>query len=327
LAVHCPERVVGLILVDAFACLRAYPDYEIGFSDEELDERRAFFKSSWGTGASIGLVSVSLAADDHAREQFARCEQMSATPSALVDAMDVQNAIDVRDLLGEVAVPTLVVHSATNAVVPVVHGRYLAEHIPGARYVEVEADEVFEWTTGGATAEVAEFVTGTRVAAHARRSLQVVLFVDIVDSTNWAATMGDDAWRDLLSDFRSVVRRELNRFEGREVNTRGDDFFAVIESPPVAVETARAIRSGAATLGLQVRCGLHLGEVEHYGDDFTGLTVHIGARIAALAQPDEILVSETMRDALVGPDVALVTTGRHDLKGVPGHWQLFAVAD
>ena len=210
---------------------------------------------------------------------------------------------------------------------PVVHGRYLAEHIPGARYAEVEADEVFEWTTGGVTDEVAEFVTGTRAAAHAHRSLQVVLFVDIANSTNRAATMGDDAWRDLLSDFRSLVRRELDRFEGREVNTRGDDFFAVIGSPSVAVETARAIRSGAAALGLRVRCGLHLGELEHHGDDFTGVAVHIGARIAAIAQPDDILVSQTMRDALVGSDVPLVNRGTQDLRAVPGHWQVFAVAD
>ena len=327
LAVHCPERVSGLILVDAFACMRSHPDYEIGFSDAELAERRAFLESSWGTGASIEMLSASLAADEHVREQWARYERMSATPSAIVDAFDVMNAIDVRDLLGEIAVPTLVVHSATNAVVPVVHGRYLAEHIPGARYAEVEADEVFEWTTGGVTEEVAEFVTGTRAAAHAHRSLQVVVFVDIANSTNRAATMGDDAWRDLLSDFRSLVRRELDRFEGREVNTRGDDFFAVIGSPSVAVETARAIRSGAAALGLRVRCGLHLGEVEHHGDDFTGVAVHIGARIAAVAQPDEILVSQTMRDALVGSDMPLVNRGTQDLRGVPGHWQLFAVGD
>src|SRR5262249_51078640 len=163
-----------------------------------------------------------------------------------------------------------------------------------------QPDEVFEWTTGGATGEVAEFLTGTRTAAHVHRSLQVVLFADIAESTSRVVAMGDDAWRDLLSDFRSLVRTELDRYDGREVSTRGDDFFAVVGSPSVAVEIARAIKSAAATLGLRVRCGVHLGEVEHHGDDFTGIAVHIAARIVAVAQPDEILVNQTVRDALIG---------------------------
>jgi len=208
-----------------------------------------------------------------------------------------------------------------------VHGRYLADHIAGARYVEVEADEVLEWTTGGVTGEVAEFLTGTRTAAHVHRSLQVVLFADIVDSTNRVVAMGDDAWRDLLSDFRSLVRTELDRYDGREVSTRGDDFFAVVGSPSVAVEIARAIKSAAATLGLRVRCGIHLGEVEHHGDDFTGIAVHIAARIVGFAQADEILVSQTVRDALIGSGVVLASRGAQELKGVPDHWHLFALED
>ena len=172
---------------------------------------------------------------------------------------------------------------------------------------------------------MAEFLTGSRAGAHIERSLQVVLFADIADSTVRAATMGDDAWRDLLSDFRRVVRLALDRYGAREVNTRGDDFFAVVASPSVAVEMAREIRSQAALLDLEVRSGLHLGEVEHQGDDFAGLAVHIGARIAALAKPGEILVSQTVRDALVGSETDLTTRGTEILKGVPGEWQIFAV--
>jgi class 3 adenylate cyclase len=243
----------------------------------------------------------------------------------MVNAFDVMSSLDVRDLLSEVTVPTLVVHSATNGIVPVAHGRYLASHIPGAKYVEVDADEVFEWTTGGVTGEVAEFLTGTRTAAHVHRSLQVVLFADVVDSTNQLVAMGDDAWRDLLSDFRSLVRRELDRYDGREVSTRGDDVFAVVGSPSVAVEIARAIKTAAGTLGLRVRCGIHLGEVEHHGNDFTGIAVHIAARIVGVAQPDEILVSQTVRDALIGSGVVLTSRGVHELKGVPDHWHLFAL--
>jgi pimeloyl-ACP methyl ester carboxylesterase len=325
LAVHHPTRVDGLILVDSFARIRADVGYDIGFSDAEIAERRAVFHAAWGTGASIELVAPSLASDEHMREQWARYERLSCTPTAMVNSLDVMTSIDVRSLLSEIAVPTLVVHSATNVVVPVVHGRFLAEHIPGARYVEVETDEVFEWTTGGVTDEVAEFVTGTRTAAHVHRSLQVLLFADIVESTNRAAAMGDDPWRDLLSDFRNLVRTQLDRYGGREISTRGDDFFAVAGSPSVAVEIARAIKSAAATLGLQVRCGIHLGEVEQHGGDFTGIAVHIAARIAARAEPDEILVSQTVRDALIGSGVVLASRGAHDLKGVPDQWHLFAL--
>ena len=201
------------------------------------------------------------------------------------------------------------------------------ERVRCSRLGRCTADEVFEWTTGGVTGEVAEFLTGTRTAAHVHRSLQVVLFADVAESTSRVVAMGDDAWRDLLSDFRSLVRTELDRYDGREVSTRGDDFFAVVGSPSVAVEIARAIKSSAATLGLRVRCGVHLGEVEHHGDDFTGIAVHIAARIVAVAQPDEILVNQTVRDALIGSGVVLASRGAHALKGVPGHWQLFALED
>jgi pimeloyl-ACP methyl ester carboxylesterase len=324
LAVHCPERVEGLILNDATACFRRRPGYEIGLAEPEMAEQRAFLQSRWGTGATIGILAPSMAGDERLVEEWARYERQVATPSSIVAAFDVAAAIDVRDLLPRVAAPTLVLHSATNGLLPVTHGRYLAEHIPGAQYVEVADDMALEWKAGS-FADLAEFLTGSRAAAHVERSLQVLLFTDIVDSTNRAAAMGDNAWRDLLSDFRGAVRIVLERYDAREVSTRGDDFFAVVGSPSVAVEVARSIRQGAAALGLDVRSGLHLGEVEQQAGDFAGLAVHIGARIQALAEPREILVSRTVRDALIGSNITWASRGHHHLKGVPGEWQLFAV--
>jgi pimeloyl-ACP methyl ester carboxylesterase len=325
LAVHYPTRVNGLVLVDAYACVPARPGYDLGWTEAAIAERRELFRSVWGTGAGIALLAPSLAGDDRLRDEWARYERVSATPNSFLAHYDLSLTLDVRGLLGEIAVPTLVVHSATNPVIPIVFGRYLAANIAGARFVEVTSDSPLEWTTGGIAGEVAEFLTGSRAGAHVERSLQVVLFADIAESTVRAAAMGDDAWRDLLGDFRRVVRRALDRYGAREVNTRGDDFFAVVASPSVAIEIAREIRSQAAVLDLEVRTGLHLGEVEQQGDDFAGLAVHIGARIAALAKPGEILVSQTVRDALIGSETDLTKRGTEVLKGVPGEWQIFAV--
>jgi class 3 adenylate cyclase len=324
LAVHRPEPVEGLLLYDATACLQARPGYEIGLAAPELAEQRAFFQSRWGTGVTIGALAPSMAGDERLVEEWARYERQVATPSSIVVGSDVLVAIDVRDLLPRVSVPTLVLHSATNGLVPVTHGRYLAEHIPGAQYVEVADDIAFEWRAGS-VGDVAEFLTGSRATAQVERSLQVLLFTDIADSTKRAAAMGDNAWRDLLSDFRRTVRTVLERYDAHGVDTRGDDFFAVVGSPSVGVEVARAIRHEAAALGLDVHSGLHLGEVEQQANDFAGLAVHISARIQALAGPGEILVSQTMRDALIGSNISWTSRGHHHLKGVPGEWQLFAI--
>lgn len=327
LAVHYPSRLDGLILNDASACFRACTGYEIGFTDAERAERRAFLQELWGAGASIMLLAPSVADDERMLEEWARYERMMATPNSALVAFDVAADLDVRSLLSQVSVRTLVIHSTANGLTPVSHGRYLAEHIKGARYIEVEVDPAFEFAGGGILGDIAEFLTGSRAAAHIERSLQVVLFADIVGSTNRAATIGDVAWHDLLLEFRSMVRSVLDRYEGREVNTRGDDFFVVVRSPSVAVEIARAIRANALRLDLEMRSGLHLGEIEQQGNDFAGLAVHIGARIAALAQPAEILVSQTVRDALVGSELKWTSRGTHELKGVPDEWRTYAVAN
>jgi pimeloyl-ACP methyl ester carboxylesterase len=325
LAVHYPERVTGLVLDNAWAWTRARPGNEIGYSDAEIAEGRRYFGSIWGTGATIDLFGGRYAADERVREECARFERMCATPSSFIARFDVTTQFDVRDLLSAVAVPTLVVHWTRHTTVPVSHARYLAKHIAAARLIEVDAEPIVQLDNPELRGDISEFLTGTREHAHIERSLVVVLFTDIAGSTDQIAATGDETWLRTLGEFRGLVRKILDRYSGREVNTRGDDFFAVVSTPSVAVEIAQTIRSEVASLGLSVRTGIHLGEVERQGDDYAGLTVHVGARIAALAQPNEILISQAVRDALLGSALEWSDRGAQHLKGVPNEWQIFAI--
>jgi pimeloyl-ACP methyl ester carboxylesterase len=326
LAVNCPERVDGLILYGASACLRERRGYDIGVSEADVTALREVFRTRWGTGMTAGFLASSLASDERLVEEWARYERMMATPNAIVALFDAVAKLDVRDLLPKVTTPALVIQPAVDGLFPASHGRYLAEHIPAANLTEVDADHTVSYMSANVLGDLAEFLTGSRAAAHSERSLQVVLFTDVVGSTERAAALGDDTWRDLLTQFRTMVRSVLGRYEAQEVNTRGDDFFAVAASPSIAVEIGRAVRAEAASLGLDVRTGLHLGEIERQGNDYAGLAVHIGARIAALARAGEILVSQTVRDALAGSGIEWVDRGVHVLKGVPDEWRTYAVA-
>lgn len=327
LAVHCPDRVDGLILYGASSCFRECPGYDIGLAEPDLSALREVFRTRWGTGMTTGFLASSLASDARLVDEWARYERMMATPNSILTFFDTVSRFDVRDLLPQVTTRALVIQPATDGLIPASHGRHLAQHISGARLIEVDADHTLSYMAVEVLGELAEFLTGTRAAAHTERSLQVVLFTDVAGSTERAAALGDSGWRHLLSEFRTVVRAVLDRYEAQEVNTRGDDFFVVAASPSVAVEIARTIRSEAAALGLAVRTGLHLGEIERQGDDYAGLAVHIGARISALAAPGEILVSQTVRDALVGSGVEWTSRGVQVLKGVPDEWRTYAVAN
>lgn len=327
LAVHCPERIGGLILYGASCCYRQHPGYEVGVAEPDVAALRDVFRSSWGTGMTTSFLATSLASDPRLVDEWARYERLMATPNSILAFFDAVAKLDTRDLLPLVSTRTLVVQPARDGLFPASHGRHLAQRIPGARLVEVDADHSLSYVTPLVLGELAEFLTGTRAAAYTERLLKVVLFTDVVGSTERAAELGDSSWRQLLSEFRTVVRAVLDRYEAQEVNTRGDDFFVVAASPSVAIETARAIRSEATALGLDLRTGLHLGEVERQGDDYAGLAVHIGSRIAALAMPGEILVSQTVRDALVGSGVEWSARGTHLLKGVPDEWRTYAVAN
>jgi class 3 adenylate cyclase len=323
-----PERVSALVLWATFARLAWAPDYPIGIEVEEAEAALDQLEESWGHGRVMPLISTQDAPDDEAtRRRFARFERSSATPAMAAAANRFGLYIDAREALGAISAPTLVIHRTGDPLVNVVHGRYLAEHIRGARYSEYPGD-FHESATGKdeeVLDEIEEFLTGTRQEREIDRVLKTIMFTDIVGSTERAATMGDRRWHEALDAHDSAVRDELERFHGDEVKTIGDGFLAAFDGPARAIRCAQAITDKASGLGLEVRAGLHTGECEARGDDLAGIAVHIGARVGSLAGPGEVLVTSTVRDLVTGSGVEFDDRGRHELKGVPGDWQLLAV--
>jgi class 3 adenylate cyclase len=318
------------VLWGTFARIRVAPDYDIGVPDELLAEFFPLLRELWGTGQALRFFTQHSPDDPDTNRFLARYERNACSPAMMVEVMQKNAAIDVRGALPAISAPTLVVHRDDDPMVPVAAGRYLADHIDGARIAVLPGD----WHTNGSVGGeddlldvVEEFLTGDRPTrvAEIDRVLATVLFTDIVGSTEHAAALGDRKWRDVLDRFRHAVRRELDQHRGREVNTRGDDFFATFDGPGRAVRCAGAIGVAARPLGLQVRAGLHTGEVELQGDDVAGMAVHIGARVCGLAGADEVLVTSTVRDLVVGSGIEFMDRGRHELKGVPGDWQVLAV--
>ena len=242
--------------------------------------------------------------------------------------MPLMTEMDVRALLPTIRVPTLVVHHADGVVISPAKGKYIAEHIPGAKYVELPGRNLYHLVEPWRESfqEIAEFLTGHQAEVADDRVLATVLFTDIVDSTRRAAEIGDRDWHALLDAHDAVVRAQLRRFRGREVNTSGDGFLATFDGPQRAIRCAMAIRDAVQALGIEVRAGLHTGECEIRGDDIGGIAVHIGARVSALAGPNDVLVSSTLRDLVIGSGLEFDDRGAHQLKGVPGEWHLFAVA-
>jgi len=240
---------------------------------------------------------------------------------------EVLSASDVRNTLARISAPTLIILREDAVFVGAGHGRYLADHIPGARLVELPGADSLHWIgdTAQMLDEIEEFVTGVRGGSDAERVLTTIVFTDIVGSTQRAAALGDDRWHALLDNHDNVVRHQLERFGGREVNTVGDGFVAMFTSPSVAIECADALVDAARPLGIEIRVGIHAGEVEVRGDDIAGMAVHIGARVSALAGPSEVLVSSTVREIVTGSRRQFVERGEYDLKGVPGRWRVHAL--
>jgi class 3 adenylate cyclase len=321
-----PERTRGLVLVATYARITACPDYPIGMPTEQLYESVRYLEPGWGTGVGLGGWAPSVAKDPAAREFFSRMQRLGASPGAAMALMSSYMDIDVRPALPLVHAPTLVLHRTGDLMVPVSHGRYLAEHIDGARLVELPGTDHFWWTEDAdqILGEAEEFLTGTRSALEADRVLASVLFTDIVDSTRRAVELGDREWRLLLNRHDSLAEREVTRYGGRVIKTTGDGVLATFDGPARSVRCAQALNDGAQTLGIVLRAGVHTGEVELRGDDIAGLGVNIASRIEALAQPGEILVSRTVTDLVAGSGLDFDDRGEHDLKGVPGRWQLYA---
>ena len=321
-----PERTRGLVLVATYARITACPDYPIGMPTQQLYESVHYLEPGWGTGVGLGAWAPSVANDPIARQFFARLQRLAASPGAAMALMSSYMDIDVRPALPLVHIPTLVMHRTGDRMVAVAHGHYLAEHIDGARLVELQGTDHFWWTEDADQIldEVEEFLTGVRSVPSADRVLASVMFTDIVDSTRRAVELGDREWRLLLNRHDALAERQVKRHGGRLVKMTGDGVLATFDGPARSVRCARAISDGAQALGVEVRAGVHTGEVELRGDDIAGLGVNIASRIEALAQPGEVLVSRTVTDLVAGSGLEFEDRGEYDLKGVPGRWQLFA---
>lgn len=322
-----PDRTAAMVIIGTYARVAWAPDYTFGTKPDVWCALLERMEQGWGKGVLLSAFAQSLATDASAREWWARYQRQASSPGAAVAVMRMVYEIDARPILPAIRVPTLILHRTDDRLVPVEHARYLARHIPGAKYVELPGKDHFYWA-GDADAyldQIEEFLTGERRAGESDRVLATVLFADIAGSTERAAQLGDSRWHELLDGFYGVARRQLERFRGREVDTAGDGFFAAFDGPARAIRCAAAIGSGVRSLGLEVRAGVHTGECEVMGAKIGGIAVHIGARVAGQASPGEVLVSGTVKDLVAGSGISFNDRGAHALKGVPGEWHLYAV--
>jgi class 3 adenylate cyclase len=323
-----PERTRGLILCGAEVKEETTDDWPWGESTREefeaaMDTERVV--SRWGKGSGADLFAPSRKGDPQLREQFGRLQVQSATPHDAIAFMRMAFEIDVRHVVPSVSAPTLIVHRVGDKICSVENARWLARHIEGARYVELPGEDHIPWIDGDDILdEIQEFLTGVREPATPDRMLATVLFTDIVGSTDRAGDLGDRRWRDLLERHNEVVRRDLARFRGVEIDTAGDGFFATFDGPARAIRCASSIVESVRSVGLDVRSGLHTGECELSGTSVRGIAVHTGARVASLASPGEVLVSSTVKDLVAGSGIEFTDRGVHELKGIPGEWRLYA---
>jgi pimeloyl-ACP methyl ester carboxylesterase len=327
LAATYPKLVSSLILADASACRLRHPDYPWGIPQEYFETYAAGVQEGFGTDRWIPVFAPSRMDDRAFREWYARYVRLTMGPGD--QNAGWQNLLlrnDLRPILPGIRQPTLVLHRADNGYIRVGNGRYLGEHIPNAKYVEVPGSDhlFYVGETEMMLNEIQEFLTGGREIQEHDRVLATILFADIVDSTQRAAELGDRRWREMLEAYYDVARRETARFRGREVDTAGDGYFASFDGPARAVRSACAIRDGVLGLDIQIRAGLHTGECERIGDKLGGIAVHIGARVAGHAGPSEVLVSSTVKDLVAGSGLEFEERGAYRLKGVPGEWRLYA---
>jgi class 3 adenylate cyclase len=324
-----PERTSALVLYEAMPRMSAAPDYEWPLTREEREPLIEELGADWGSGQRVLSITSGGANNERFKEWAGKLERLAASPGAAVAFFRMQSDVDVRPLLPSIQAPTLVMHRVDDPVIDIRHARYLAEHIPHARLRELpgssslpfgpDQDEVVD--------DIEEFLTGARHAPDPERILATVMFSDIVDSTTRAAEMGDRRWRAVLESMDGAIGSELARHRGQVVKTMGDGLLATFDGPARAIRCATSIRDGARSqFGLDIRSGLHTGEIELIGDDVGGIAVHIGARVSANAAPGEVLVSGTVKDLVVGSGLTFEDRGERRLKGVPGSWRLWAVA-
>ncbi|MGO8849807.1 alpha/beta fold hydrolase [Mycobacterium sp.] len=333
LAADYPERVSSLVIINGAARTLYAPDYPMGAQLDTLDPYTtvAVDPDAVDQGFDmLGIIAPSVARDDAFRAWWDTAGNRAASPSMARAMITAIRHADVRDTLVRITAPTLILHRTDSGFTPVAHGHHLAEHIAGSHFVALPGEDTLYWVgnTGPMLDEIEEFITGMRGGSDAERLLTTIVFTDIVGSTERAALLGDHRWRDLLDNHDTIVRHELQRFGGREVNTAGDGFVATFSSPSSAIACADALVDAVRVLSIEVRVGIHAGEVEVRGalkSDVAGMAVHIGARVAAHAGPSEVLVSSTVRDIVTGSRHRFADRGETALKGVPGRWQLCAL--
>jgi class 3 adenylate cyclase len=332
LAAQHPERIGALIMYASVARTSWAPDYDWALTVEQREALNDANAEAWGRVENpvLRALAPSVADDPAMRDWFARLQRLSASPTEARMLFGTVAGLDVREALPRIRVPAMVMHRRGDQAWDIRHSRYLAEKIPGARYVELDGVDSLPFVGDfePLIAEVEEFLTGGRSGGGLARALLTVMFTDIVDATAHAAGLGDARWRDLLAHHDELVRQELARYGGREVKTVGDGFLAVFDGPPSpALRCGLAITRAARELGIEVRIGMHTGECELIGSDVGGMAVHIAARVNGLARPGQVLVSGTVFGTVVGGPFQFTDLGMHELKGVPGRWPLFALDD
>jgi pimeloyl-ACP methyl ester carboxylesterase len=323
-----PERTEGLVLTGCYVKRIRSEGYPWAPTWEDRLVEIAETERSWGDPSTVDYLAPSRAHDLAFRSWLQRYMRLSASPRAAAALMMMNSHIDVTTVLPSIRVPSLLLYRVDDPDVNIKEGRYIASKIPAAKLVELPGADHFFWAGDSEPLlqEIEEFVTGHRGAGDAERVLATVLFTDIVSSTELASSLGDRVWRDLLERHNIMIRAELDRWRGREVETAGDGFLATFDGPARAIRCAQAISDGVRPLGIEVRCGLHTGEIEILGSNVAGLAVHIGARIAALAAAREVLVSRTVKDLVAGAGFQFEARGVHSLKGVPENWEVYAVS-
>ena len=323
-----PERVRALVLAGIYAKRLWSPDYPWAPTPEQREHEHEVIEREWAGEMDVSELAPRAARDPELMRRIATFFRRSASPGAAVALNRMNTQIDTRAVLPTISVPTLVLHRTDDRNVKVEEARWIAKQVPGARYVELPGDDHLVWTgdTDTLLDEVEEFLTGVRRGPEPDRLLATVLFTDIVGSTERVAKLGDGPWRELLEEHHRLVRAELERFRGREIDTAGDGFLATFDGPARAIHCACAIRDSVRSLGIEIRAGLHTGECELVAGKVAGIAVHTAARVNGLAQPSEVLVSSTVKDLVAGSGIEFVDRGEHDLKGVPGTWRLYAAA-